>query len=437
MRKPFLLLSGLLLAGIIALVLLPSMLKRIPTRYALRLPEPLQAYALPADPTPILPTAVAPLRAASLLDAGPRPTATPPASPTPIAVAAAAEPTAAPTATLAPPTATPWPIPAAARMNGFVHKFQDWNNCGPATLAMALTYFGLTVSQQETAAALKPNAEDRNVGPAEMAAYVNNNTELRAIERTNGTRPLLQSLIASGVPVIIEVGIEPPGEFRWLGWYGHYLLPVAYDDALEQFWVYDSWFGTSEVPLENADPDGRVLSYADLEASWPQFNRNFIVLFRPDQEETVRGILGDRLDDAVMWRDSLARAKADASASPENAFYWFNLGTSYTALGEFENAAAAFDQARAIGLPWRMLWYQFGPYEAYYQVGRYDEVILLADTALQDRPYLEEAFYYKALALQAQGDIAGAAENFRQAADFNPNFRAARDALAALGDSGG
>jgi tetratricopeptide (TPR) repeat protein len=84
-----------------------------------------------------------------------------------------------------------------------------------------------------------------------------------------------------------------------------------------------------------------------------------------------------------------------------------------------------------------MLWYQFGPYEAYYQVGRYDDVILLADTALQDRPYLEEAFYYKALALQAQGDTAGALENFRQAADFNPNFLAARDALAALGGSGG
>ena len=50
-----------------------------------------------------------------------------------------------------------------------------------------------------------------------------------------------------------------------------------------------------------------------------------------------------------------------------------------------EEAAAAFDQARQIGLPWRMLWYQFGPFEAYYETGRYDEVIALADATLQTR----------------------------------------------------
>jgi len=53
----------------------------------------------------------------------------------------------------------------------------------------------------------------------------------------------VKRLVAAGFPVMIELGIEPPGEYRWLGWYGHYLLVVAYGDALQQFWVYDSWFG--------------------------------------------------------------------------------------------------------------------------------------------------------------------------------------------------
>ncbi len=282
---------------------------------------------------------------------------------------------------------------------------------------------------------LKPNEEDRNVGPDEMAAYVNDQTELGALFRTNGSAETLRAFIANGIPVIIELGIEPPGEFRWLGWYGHYLLPVAYDDVQQQFWVYDSWFGTSEEPLQNADPDGRVLTYEELESLWPQFNRNYVVLFSPEQADQVARIIGDDMDDTQMWQNNLAKAQSDATADPENAFFWFNLGTVHTALGDFDSAALAYDKARSIGLPWRMLWYQFGPYEAYYQVGRYDDVILLADRTLEERPLFEESFYYRGLAYMATGDDRAAAADWEQAVSLNPNYRPPADALATLQNS--
>ena len=57
------LLLGLLLAGIITVWLLPPMLRLLPTRYAMRLPAPLQALALPSHPDPILPTSPPPARA--------------------------------------------------------------------------------------------------------------------------------------------------------------------------------------------------------------------------------------------------------------------------------------------------------------------------------------------------------------------------------------
>jgi tetratricopeptide (TPR) repeat protein len=133
-----------------------------------------------------------------------------------------------------------------------------------------------------------------------------------------------------------------------------------------------------------------------------------------------------------MWQKSLVKAQADAASDPSNAFYWFNLGTTYNAVGDYERASTAFDQARSIGLPWRMLWYQFGPYEAYYEVGRYEDVILLADVTLKDRPYFEESFYYKGLALAASGETAAAEENLERAATFNPNFDLAAVALAQL-----
>ena len=435
-RKIALLLIFLTLAALLAF---PALLKAIPPRYAARLPQPLRQISAPRDTVPILPTAARPLHANELLQLGaetgetavaitPPPTLTPPAL-------TGQEP--APTATSSPtpvPTNTPAPIPSAVRLDGFNHKFQTWNNCGPATLAMTLSYFDLFLTQSQTAAVLKPNPEDRNVSPDEMAAYVNNETPLAALNRANGNLYTVRRLLANNIPVILEIGIDPPGEFRWLGWYGHYLLVVAYDDALQQFWVYDSWFGTSEVPLENATSEGRVLAYEEVETYWPHFNRHYIAVYRPEQIGIVADIIGAEMDDIVMWQNALKTVRAETAVTPDNAFYWFNLGTIYNALGQFEEAATAYDQARAIGLPWRMLWYQFGPYEAYYQVGRYEDVIMLADVTLKDRPYFEESFYYKGLAQAALGDTKAARENLEKAAKFNPNYAPAMITLAELGD---
>lgn len=420
---------------------LPTILKAMPSRYVARLPEPVQALGERGDGVPLLPTVAAPVDAAILLAGVEAPTAVPtfipePATPTPPPIndpvnTAVPSPTFTPTAV---PTNTPLPIPASFRLNGFTHQFQTWNNCGPATIAMALSYYDMGLDQSQTAPYLKPNPEDRNVSPYQMAAYVNEQTPYSAIDRTNGDLETIKRLVANGFPTIIELGIEPPGEFKWLGWYGHYLLVVAYDDASETFWVYDSWFGTSEVPMENATTDGRTLSYADADLQWRQFNRNYIILYRPEEAGLLADIIGENMDDAAMWQKSLSRTRSELQREPEDPFLWFNLGTVYNALGQYAEAAIAFDQARSIGLPWRMLWYQFGPYEAYFQTGRYEDIIALADVTLKDRPYFEEAYYYKGLALDALGDPAAARQNLEKAANFNPIFQPAAEALATIGE---
>ena len=443
-RSLILLLPLLLLIGMVLAI--PALLRAMPSRYVARLPEPLQQWGAPRSQAPILPTVAQPVNAVALLSEASATPTTVFLPPTLTSVPTAELPgemtvptreTAVPTPTTTPspvPTATPVPIPSSARLEGIGHLFQTWNNCGPATLAMTLSYFGDYRTQDETARALKPDPEDRNVNPWEMAAYVNEQTEMEALFRVNGTRHTVQRLLANGIPVIVEIGIDPPGEFRWLGWYGHYLLLVAYDEAQEQFWVYDSWFGTSEEPLTNAHPDGRTLSYADFETYWLHFNRNYIALYTPEQAEPVADIIGADMDDGTMWQNALVRVQAETAVHPDNAFNWFNLGTIYNAVWQYENAATAFDQARAIGLPWRMLWYQFGPYEAYYENGRYEDIILLADTTLKDRPYFEESYYYKGLALAALGETNEARQNLEKAASFNPNFTLAATALAELGD---
>lgn len=434
-------LLALLVSGGLLFSQLPALLRAIPSRYVARLPEPVQALGV-REHVAALPTVQGSSDVAALLGSSgdqmtdsptpvsPPPTVTP-VAPTTESLAAAAVPPATATAT-AVPTATPKPLPAQVRLTPFYHQFQDWNNCGPATLAMGLSHFGIGLSQYEVADYVKPNKEDRNVTPAEMAAYVNEETNLAALSRVNGSLDDLRALLAAEMPVIVEVGLDPPGEYAWMEWYGHYLLVVAYDDALGQVWVYDSWMGTSEVPGENADPLGRVVSYETLDRYWRQFNRSYIALFRPEQAQALAALLGDDMSDDQMWRETLARNQAEVAAEPDNAFLWFNLGSAYNATGDYERAAAAFDHARNIGLPWRMLWYQFGPYEAYFQVERYDDVLLLAEVTLQDRPYFEEAFYYRGMALAAQGNIDEARQAYQRAASFNPRFTPAKQALAQL-----
>ena len=66
--------------------------------------------------------------------------------------------TRSPTPTRPPPTFTPTPpptaLPPAVRLTGLTHAWQTWNNCGPATLAMNLSYFGSRTTQAEVAATL-------------------------------------------------------------------------------------------------------------------------------------------------------------------------------------------------------------------------------------------------------------------------------------------
>jgi hypothetical protein len=306
---------------------------------------------------------------------------------------------------------------------GFTPVRQTWNNCGPANITMALSYYGWEDGQEVAASYLRPDTEDKNVSPSEMASFVNERTGVRAITRIGGDIDLLRDLLANEFPVIIETGYL----FEGSDWLGHYQTVVGYDDLQSVFFIFDSYLGTGE------NGAGIAETYADLDRNWQQFNRTFIVIYRQEDESRVASILGDRSDLALAAEYALEVAQTEARANPQNGFAWFNMGTAYTRLARYDEAALAYDQARRIGLPFRMSWYQFGPFEAYYNVQRYDEVLSLANVTINDsRGYVEEAFFWQGQALAAQGENRDAASAFRQALALNPSYAAAQTALDRL-----
>lgn len=386
------------------------------------MPQPDRPDFVPTPNLELVTQATGPI-AWSAPDTARRDAATPQAAAAAQANAAEA-PTLAPTsvAVVAPVQAPPTPVPIAAvqpdvQLHGVIHEAQRFNNCGPTTLRMYLSYYGYTKNTQvEIANVLKPNKEDKNVSPDELVSYAESKG-LYALARVNGNLNQLKQYLSNGIPVMIEEGYDPARAHK--GWMGHYLLLTGYDE--KGITAQDSYNG----------PNQKV-AWADVDKMWRHFNRTYILVYPAAQAATVSAILGADADDVTMYANAAERAEDEWRADPQDAYAAFNLGSSLVGLREYAAAAEAFDRARLLKLPWRMLWYQFGPYEAYYQAGRYQELVELADATQEGVGDLEEAYYYKALALTQLGRKGEAREMLLLALKSNPNYYAAQKALQEL-----
>ena len=306
------------------------------------------------------------------------------------------------------------PTGQARQLTGLNHQWQTWNNCGPATITTYMSYFGRTETQVDGALFLKPNKDDKNVSPYQLAAYAQS-VGMEAILRQGGSVEQLKQFISNDFPVLVETWLIHDGDGL-----GHYRLITGYNDDTGQFITSDSLSGP-QYPV----------SYDQFDSDWRVFNRLYIVVFQPEQADLVAGIIGPDLQDQVMYDKLVAAANAEIEANPTDQIAYFNKGEALTLLERYEEAAAAFDQARKIGLHWRRLWYQFTPFEAYYATGRYQDVLDLANATIANSGGLEEAYYYKGLALHSLGQP-GAEEALQDALDYNPNFAAAQVAMETL-----
>lgn len=362
----------------------------------------------------------------------PEPTATEAATEEPAGDDSGAAAAAVPSATPEPePTVTPTaePLPAQASLEGLNVIKQGFNNCGPANLTIILNFWGNETTQADAAAYLKPNREDRNVSPWQIEEYVNDFTELRALARSGGDMEMIKRFIAAGLPVVIEKGYEPNSTE---GWYGHYLTVYGYDDTLQEVYTRD----TNSGPFDGSP---RVDSYEEFVYWWQQFNYTFYVVYPPEQEALVQAIIpGQLLEARSMWEYTSQLATQEIAADPNNVFALFNLGVSQTRLGEltgeaahYERGAVAFDQARAIGLPPRTLYYEHRPFMAYWKIGRLGDVLELADAMLATTGgrFVEEIYWFQGHALAAQGNLVGARDAYMNALEVNSNFHPAQQSL--------
>ena len=357
---------------------------------------------------------------------------------TAMALAPTATPVALLTETPAPspiPSLTPTAIPSQAKLNGIRHEYQQFNNCAPANLSMVMSYWGWQGDQFETRAYLRPSYEidDKNVNPFEIVDFVHQYTAYDALWRVGGDLGLLKRFVAAGFPVLIEKGLHPHDD----AWLGHYQTISGYDDATGNFWVYDSYEGPAEAYRVPYEPVGQF---------WRHFNYVYILIFPHERADEVHSILGSQSDPQLNFRYAadLALQETNTLTGREQFFAWINRGANLVFLQDYASAAQAYDNAFALYAelpleerPWRLLWYQDGPYVAYYHTGRYQDVINLAHTALVnvDKAVLEETYYWRGMAKEGLGDRAGAIEDLTRAFTLNPHSTPAGEKIQRINSS--
>jgi tetratricopeptide (TPR) repeat protein len=297
------------------------------------------------------------------------------------------------------------------------HEYQNLNNCGPVSLAAAASFFGAEITQFDAADVVKGSPDDRNVSPHEMVDYLRS-LGLGAVYRVNGDEELMTRLLANDLPVIVHQWLVRPQDGVLVG---HYRVLRGYDAAQGHFIANDPYTGPQFI-----------IPYAQFDEWWRPFGRGYIPVYRPEQEALVAEILGEEWNAEENHRRALAQAQLETETLADG-YAFFNLGDEYLALGDLDSAVAAYEKAFTFEFPDHFLWYQFGPLEAFNQVGAHQRVLDVTTEVLAHAGELEEARLQRGIAYLGLGDPVAARVEIEKALVANSRYEMAHNALEMLG----
>jgi len=301
------------------------------------------------------------------------------------------------------PTPTLPPAPPSKIIPKTIQVFQTFNNCGPAALSMALSYFGINETQQTLGQALRPfqnpqgDNDDKSVTLDELAKKAEG-YRLLTYHRPAGDIEKLKLFISNDMPVITRTWLKLNDDI------GHYRLIRGYDDNSRQIIQDDS--------LQGAD---LKYSYEDFLKLWQGFNYEYLVLVPKEKQDIVEQILGQDLDEKIAWEKALQIAQKELKDDQNNIFTKFNISVAYYYLGDYQKTVQFFEEVEG-KLPFRTLWYQIEPILAYQKLKNYERVFALTDQILNkyNRAF-SELYQIRGEIYQDQGKNDLAQEEFAKA----------------------
>jgi tetratricopeptide (TPR) repeat protein len=297
------------------------------------------------------------------------------------------------------------------------HIYQTFNNCGPATLSMILSWYGVDVSQAELGQKMRPyqnpqgDNDDKTIFTHEFVDWAEK-YELQALGRVNGDIELLKKFTSNNIPVVVKTWLNPNDDI------GHFRIVRGFDEAKQVIIQDDSYQGPN-----------KKISYFDFLSMWQPFNYDYIIVYTPEMQAKVKAIIGAEMDEAVSWENALKRAEKEKSLDSDNPYPDFNVSTAAFHLGDFKRSVSAFEQVE-FKLPKRMLWYQIEPIRAYQELEDFTRVFQITENILNNgNRAFPELYMIRGEIYLLQGNKDKASQEFELALKYNPNFSEAKQAL--------
>ncbi len=322
------------------------------------------------------------------------------------------------------------PLKKGVLLEPMAWEAQTWNNCAPVSAVMALSYYGVKVSQSEAGKALRPNGGDQNtpvgdkhVEPNELVGYLQSKG-LKTVIRENGSLDQIRALLSAGVPVIMQQWLKEGDDIA------HYRVVRGYDLATNVLIFNDSM---------DRKPD-TVVSTADEEKLWKAFDHRYLPVFRANQEATVMAILGEDAQGQTNLNRALDVARKYSETNSGDIDAWRNLGFLLYTKGDYPGALKIWEHnlspllAPSENGPYnRFLWYQLWPVISYNKIGNYQQVIKMAPNEIEKAKVYSEVRYEYAFALLNTGRKQDAINQLKQARLDDQNYQPVHALLTQLG----
>ncbi|MDQ3099442.1 MAG: C39 family peptidase [bacterium] len=311
-------------------------------------------------------------------------------------------------------------IPTAKVIPMRIHTFQTFNNCGPASLSMALSYHSISKSQAELGQALRPyqvksgDNDDKSTTLDELAGKAQE-FGLLAYHRPNGNPEILKQFIAHDMPVITVTWLKPDDDI------GHYRVMRGYDDNQNVFIQDDSYQGKN-----------LAYTYDAFNVIWQKFNYEYLVLVPQEKRALAEEILGSDLDERISWSHAVSLSQAQLEKNPDDVDARFNLSVALHHTGDYQASIIEFEKVQN-KLSFRTLWYQIEPLHSYYELGQYDKVFSISDSILnKNNRAFSELYILRGKIYLKQGKIDLARIELEKAVVYNENLKEAHDLLNSI-----
>ena len=227
--------------------------------------------------------------------------------------------------------ASPGDLPARAEVASVPFFPQERYYCGPAALAMALAWSGLTVTQDDLVSQVYTPGKEGSL-QADILAAARRNGRL-AIQVGDLSDVLAE--IAAGHPVLVFQNLALEWYPQW-----HFAVAIGYD------------LDTREIVLHSGRDARRRTSLSTFEATWERGGFWAVVVLPPErlpargtERAVVRAAAG--LERAARYKEAAVAYETILQRWPDSYVALMGLGNAHYATGNYREAEAAFRGAIA------------------------------------------------------------------------------------------